>query len=175
MVYQFLIPNIVSLQKLGFEVTVICNFDFGSTCSNEKIQELKEKLKLMNVKDINIAFSRTPISSNILNIYRKLKKIIKSDNYDLIHCHAPISGLLTRLTCRKLRKKGLKVIYTAHGFHFYKGAPLMNWLLYYPVEKICSYFIDVLITINKEDYALTQKKMKAKKIEYIPGVWINLT
>jgi glycosyltransferase involved in cell wall biosynthesis len=81
--------------------------------------------------------------------------------------------MCTRLACLKLRKQGTKVFYTAHGFHFYKGAPLKNWIMYYLVEKICSYFTDVLITINKEDYALAQKKMKAKKIEYVPGVGIE--
>ena len=73
-----------------------------------------------------------------------------------------------------MRKKGTKVFYTAHGFHFYKGAPKLNWLIYYPIEKICSYFTDVLITINKEDFALAQKKMKAKKVEYVPGVGIEV-
>jgi len=82
--------------------------------------------------------------------------------------------MITRLACRRVRKKGTKVIYTAHGFHFYKGAPKLNWLIYYPIEKICSYFTDVLITINKEDYALAQKKMKAKKVEYVPGVGIEV-
>ena len=67
------------------------------------------------------------------------------------------------------------MFYTAHGFHFYKGAPLKNWLLYYPIEKICSHFTDVLITINQEDYALVRKKMKAKRVEYVPGVGIDLT
>ena len=67
------------------------------------------------------------------------------------------------------------VNYTAHGFHFYKGAPFKNWLLYYPVEKICAHFTDVLITINKEDYALAQKKMKPKKVEYVPGVGIDVS
>lgn len=67
------------------------------------------------------------------------------------------------------------MIYTAHGFHFYKGAPLKNWLLYYPVEKICSRWTDLLITINKEDYALAQRKMRAQKIEYVPGVGIDLS
>lgn len=68
----------------------------------------------------------------------------------------------------------MKVIYTAHGFHFYKGAPLKNWLLYYPVEKLCSHFTDKLITINREDYELAQKKLGAKKTYYVPGVGIDL-
>lgn len=78
------------------------------------------------------------------------------------------------MAANRARKKGTKVFYTAHGFHFYKGAPLKNWLLYYPVEKFCSRFTDVLITINREDYALAQRKMKAKRVEYVPGVGVDL-
>ena len=85
-----------------------------------------------------------------------------------------MGGVVGRLAARKARKNGTCVMYTAHGFHFYKGAPLKNWLLFYPIEKLCSRFTDVLITINKEDYALAKKRMKAKCVEYVPGVGIDL-
>ncbi len=122
----------------------------------------------------DIPFVRNPLNKNNFSAYKMLKKIINEENFDIIHCHTPVGGALTRLAARKSRKKSTKVIYTAHGFHFYKGAPLKNWLLYYPAEKLCSYFTDVLITINKEDYTLAQKKMKAKKTVYISGVGIDL-
>ena len=51
---------------------------------------------------------------------------------------------------------------------------MKNWLLYYPVEKFCAHLTDVLITINKEDHDLAQKKMKAKCVKYVPGVGIDL-
>lgn len=82
-------------------------------------------------------------------------------------------GVMTRLAAREERKRGLKLIYMAHGFHFYKGAPLKNWLLYYPVEWVCAHWTDVLITINKEDYARAKKHMHAEWIEYIPGVGVD--
>lgn len=103
-----------------------------------------------------------------------LKNLLKEESFDLIHCHTPVAAMLTRLAARKARKNGTKVIYTAHGFHFFKGAPLLNWLIYFPVEFICSFFTDVLITINQEDYRLAKKVMKAKKIEYIPGVGVDV-
>lgn len=121
----------------------------------------------------DIPFARNPLDKNNFSAYKMLKKIINEENFDIIHCHTPVGGALTRLVARKSRKNGTKVIYTAHGFHFYKGAPLKNWLLYYPAEKLCSYFTDVLITINKEDHALARKKMKAKKTVYISGVGID--
>jgi hypothetical protein len=92
--------------------------------------------------------------------YKQVKKILIENKYAFIHCHSPIGGVIGRLAGHATRTK---VIYTAHGFHFFKGAPLKNWLMYYPIEKFCARFTDVLFTINKEDYALAQKKMPAKK------------
>ena len=119
--------------------------------------------------------SRSPLKRGNLKAIKQIKKLVKKEKYDIVHCHTPIAALCTRLACSKARKNGTKVFYTAHGFHFYKGAPLKNWLLYYPVEKICAHFTDVLITINREDYALAQKKIKAKQVEYVPGVGVDLT
>ncbi len=119
--------------------------------------------------------SRSPLNKGNLKAIRQLKMLVEQEKYDIVHCHTPIAAMCTRLACRKARKKGTKVIYTAHGFHFFKGAPLKNWLLYYPVEKLCAYFTDVLITINQEDFNRAKKHMKAKKVVRVPGVGIDLT
>lgn len=121
-----------------------------------------------------ISTNRSPLSSANISAIKQIKKLVEQEKYDIVHCHTPIAAMCTRLACRKARKSGTRVFYTAHGFHFYKGAPLKNWMLYYPVEKFCAHFTDVLITINTEDYALAQKKLKAKKVEYVPGVGMDI-
>lgn len=121
-----------------------------------------------------ITTSRSPFSVGNFKAIKQIKKITQENYYDIVHCHTPFAAMATRFGCMKARRKGTKVYYTAHGFHFYKGAPIKNWLLYYPVEKICAHFTDVLITINKEDYIFAQNKMKAKCVEYVPGVGIDL-
>ena len=121
----------------------------------------------------NISIERNPISKNNITAYRQLSKIISEGEYDIIHCHTPVAAMLTRLAARKIRKRGTKVFYTAHGFHFFKGANIINWLVYFPVEWISSFFTDVLITINKEDYYFAKKYMHAKKVEYVQGVGID--
>ena len=118
--------------------------------------------------------SRSPLNKGNLKAVKQIRNIVQLNQYDIVHCHTPIAAMCTRLACRKIRKHGIRVFYTAHGFHFYKGAPLKNWLIYYPIEKICSRWTDVLITINQEDYALAKKKLKAKQVEYVPGVGIDL-
>lgn len=125
-------------------------------------------------KHFNIPFERSPLKKNNILSYKQLKEIIDKNRYDIIHCHTPVGAMLARLAAKKSRKNGTKVIYTAHGFHFFKGAPLLNWLIYFPVEFICSFFTDVLITINQEDYHLAKKIMRAKQIEYVPGVGIDV-
>lgn len=118
--------------------------------------------------------ARSPLSPGNLKAVSQIRELVRKNQYDAVHCHTPVAAMCTRLACIGARKQGAKVFYTAHGFHFFKGAPLQNWLLYYPVEKICSYFTDVLITINREDYYLAQKKMKAGRIEYVPGVGVDV-
>ena len=123
----------------------------------------------------DIPFSRSPFSKNNLKAYKMFKRLVESEYYDIVHTHTPNASMIARLACRRVRKQGTRVFYTAHGFHFFKGAPLKNWLMYYPIEKFCARFTDVLITINKEDYALAQRKMHAKKVCYVPGVGIDLS
>ena len=122
-----------------------------------------------------VGFTRTPFTLENIKAYKVLKHLIDDNTFDIIHCHTPTGAALTRLAARQARSSGrTKVIYTAHGFHFYKGAPLLNWLVYYPIEKFLSRYTDVLITINKEDYNLAKNTMHAKKTEYVPGVGIDI-
>lgn len=119
--------------------------------------------------------SRSPLDRGNLRAIRQIRSLVAKEKYDIVHCHTPVAAVCTRLACRKARRHGTRVFYTAHGFHFYTGAPLKNWLIYYPVEWLCAHFTDVLITINKEDYERAKKKMKAKRVEYVPGVGVDLT
>lgn len=127
------------------------------------------------IKIHQIDFVRTPYHPGNVKSYCQLKKLVKKEKYDVIHCNTPVGGLLGRLVGKTCNVK--KVIYQAHGFHFYKGAPLRNWLLYYPVEKWLAHYTDALITINREDYELAKRKMKLRnggKVYYVPGVGVDL-
>lgn len=163
---SFFKPHIEMLVKDGNTVDIACNYN------NLEIDRFYDEL---GCKSWQIDFSRSPLSLNNLKAYRQLKKVIEQGNYDVVHCHTPNASVITRLVCRKFRKQNkLKVFYTAHGFHFYKGAPKVNWLLFYPIEKICSRFTDKLITINHEDFELAKNKFKAREVCYIPGAGIDL-
>lgn len=172
MIDQFNMQNISILKEKGYEVHVAANFKQGSTSSNERIEQFKKELNYLNIPFYQIDFSRNVknISQNI-KAFNQIKKLMKNNKYEFVHCHSPIGGVCGRLAA-KLTKT--KVIYTAHGFHFYKGSSKVNWMIYYPIEKCLSYITDVLITINNDDYNLAKQKMKAKKIEYVPGVGVDV-
>ncbi len=125
---------------------------------------------------VDIAFSRSPFSVSNIKAYQKLKQLINDNNFDIIHCHTPVAAVLCRLAARKARKAGTRVFYTAHGFHFFKGAAFKNWLIYYPVERFLSLFTDVLITLNQEDYqrALAFTLNADLKIYKVNGVGVSL-
>ncbi len=159
----FLIPHIEMLVNEGYNVDIACNIT----------RPIEEKLSKL-VGNIHIVpFQRNPFQRDNLRAYKELKSIIKNERYDIVHTHTPVASFITRLACKGL--KDTKVFYTAHGFHFYKGAPFKNWILYYTLEEWYSKYTDVLITINEEDYNLAiSKKFKAKKIYKVNGVGIDL-
>lgn len=159
----FHIPYLEWFKKNGYEVHVVARNDYDN--KEECIIPFCDKFH-------DLPFERSPIRKNNLQVYKDLKNIIDTEQYEIIHCHTPMGGAIGRLAARSTREKGTKVIYTAHGFHFFKGAPLVNWLAYYPAERWLSRYTDVLITINKEDYE-SAKKFKADRIEYVPGVGID--
>ena len=172
MIDQFNMQNINILQELGYEVHVACNFEKGSTCNKEKIVELKKKLDNLSVKYFQIDFSRNVYNLiEVRKAYVQVKDLLIKEKYEFIHCHSPIGGVCGRIAAHKTK---IKVIYTAHGFHFFKGAPITNWLVFYPIEKFLARWTDVLITINKEDYERAKNKFKAGKVEYVPGVGIDV-
>lgn len=176
MIDLFNMDNIHILQDMGYEVDVACNFECGSVTSRQRVNEFKQELILqgINVYHIPVPRSITAIG-NIIESCRIIRQLTNSKHYDIVHCQSPIGGVIARLACKKARKHGTKVIYVAHGFHFYKGASIKNWMFFYPIEKYCARYTDCLITMNKEDYDIAIVKMKkTKNIKYIPGVGINV-
>lgn len=160
---QFHKPLVEVLHTHGCEVHV---------AARDNLAE-KNGLKLDFVEKVyDVPFSRSPKSTDNIKAYKQLKKIIARGQYDAIHCNTPMGGIVTRLAARKARINGTKVYYTAHGFHFYQGAPKKNWIVFYPIEKFFSRITDKLITITAEDYKLASEKFHCK-VERIHGVGVD--
>lgn len=135
---------------------------------------LKENNKIAYCDEfIQIPIKRSPYAIQNIKAINELKKLIKKEKFDIIHCHTPMGSVVARLAAKEARKNGTRVIYTAHGYHFYKGAPLINWLLYYPVEKWLAKYTDTQITITQEDFDLAKKKFKIKDLNLVHGVGLD--
>ena len=167
--------NVELLLSMGYQVTLAANFQTDEdTNSAEKIRQFRIEMEERGIPVRQIDFSRK--MGNLKLQMRSIRQVdaLLQEGFDLVHCHSPICSAITRAVSIKYRKKfGMKVVYTAHGFHFYTGAPLKNWLIFYPVEWLMSWFTDTLITINHQDYDRARKRLHARRTEYIHGVGVD--
>ena len=160
---QFHLPYLEMLQNQGVKVHV---------AARDNLAE-KNGLQLKYTDSyFDIPFQRSPKDKRNIAAYKQLKQVLIENQYDLIVCNTPMGGILTRLAARKSRKNGTRVIYMAHGFHFYKGAPKKYWLVFYPIEKAFARLCDMVITINEEDYNCAKKHFKTD-VRHIHGVGVN--
>ena len=162
---QFEMGNVKILQGMGYEV------HYASNYHNPSYGDDNRRLDGTGIIRHQVDFERSPYSMKNVTAYRQLKKLMEEERFDMVHCHTPMGGVLARLAAHATNTG--PVIYTAHGFHFYKGAPLLNWLIYYLVERWLSRYTDVQITINYEDF-VRAKHFKAGRVVRIHGVGIDL-
>lgn len=171
MIDQFNMPNIRLMQEMGYEVHVACNFKDGNTCDAGRIRRLRRMLG-----DMGVVMHQWDCPRNIdsfqkcWNAYMQIWQLTGRYPYAWIHCHSPVGGALARIAAHY---RGIRIIYTAHGFHFYKGAPVKNWLLYYPAEKFLARWTQILVTVNREDECFARRWLHAGDIFRIPGVGID--
>ncbi|WP_295341168.1 glycosyltransferase [uncultured Subdoligranulum sp.] len=163
---DFLHGDIDILISMGYEVTYAANL------SAVEWERGKKKLDEKGIRYNDICFdSQNPFSKSNRKAYKQLKELLKNQ-YDLIHCHTPIVGVLTKIAAESYRKKGSKVIYTTHGFAFTEKSGIKSWAVFYTLEKLTSFLCDAIITINKEDYKVA-KNMFCKHVYYINGMGVK--
>lgn len=165
---SFSSSSIYATHKMGMRFIHAANW---SKASAEQI-ELFEKENDITI--CNVPISRSPFSLSNIESFKKLCRIVKDNNVEYIHCNTPVGGLLGRLAEKKCKVK--KIIYQAHGFHFYKGAPKKNWIVFYTIEKLLARYTDAIITMNNEDYeTANQFRLKNNgKVYNVHGVGIDL-
>ncbi len=166
MMLQFLVPHVFYLLKQGYEVEVVCSNVEGHVDELKDIFKAKVKMHLIKLK-------RNPMRLSNVQGLLQLIRIIRLGSYDIVWTNEPVMGVMTRLAVRIAGGKKIKIIYVAHGFHFYKGAPKKNWIIYYPIEKIFSHFTDEIVTINKEDFDFAKREFTQTKVLKFPGIGID--
>lgn len=166
MMVQFLVPHVINLSGRNFDIDIACSEVGG------RFKEVVDLLYKYVGHIYKVSLQRSPLSTNNITGYKELQKIINSATYDFIWTNEPVMGVVTRLAARDARKRGTKLVYMAHGFHFFKGAPILNWMIYYPIERIMAHHADMICTVNREDYARA-KQFNVKRVSYIHGIGIN--
>lgn len=165
---NFSFASMKAAQELGFQ------FHLAGCFSYESEHERREDEQRLGITIHQIPFLRNPFHPGNRKAYRALVALMQAERFDLVHTNTPIGGALGRLAAKKV---GLSpVIYQAHGFHFYKGAPFINWLVFYPIEKALARITDAIITINQEDRDLAKKRLRPRNHGphlTLPGVGIR--
>lgn len=164
MMIQFLVPHVLYLREQGYDVEVACSNVGG------RLDEVKEKLGTDSVHQVRLA--RSPANLNNLQGLSELKKLIKTNHYNLIWTNEPVMSIMTRLAAKKARRKGTKVLYMTHGYHFFKGCPA-KLKVFYPIEKYASRLCDCIVTVSWEDYYTTKEKFKVSKVFHINGIGLD--
>lgn len=155
---KFLIPQLKYFKENGYEVHI------AAKSENKEIPYIDKKFDVDFARGFNI-------KQNI-NSYKQMKKIFKKEHYDIVSCHTPFGGAITRLAFKSCKTKNTKMVYMAHGFHFCKGQNKLKYMLFYTAEKYLAKYTDELITINLDDYEIAKNKFKTKVV-YVPGVGLD--
>lgn len=166
----FMRSAIIAARQLKIDFTIVSNMEYA----DKKCYE--EDCITYGIKAEHIDCDRNPLAlKNYTIAKRQLLDLMKREKYDVVHCNTPIGGVLGRI-CAKEAKIPY-VIYQAHGFHFWQGAPVKNWIFYYPIERYLAHFTDMLITINDADYEQAKKfrLKKSGKVAKVPGVGVDLS
>lgn len=167
-IIAFHLPYLAEWQQKGYEVHVATN----QKKTTDKIERAKKIHDYIAWHQVD--FQRSPLAKANFKAYQQLQQLMKNEKFTLVHMHTPTASLLGRLVARNFETK---VVYTAHGFHFYQGASWKNWLLYYPVEKYLAKYTDAIITMNTEDYQIAKKNFKTRLkdgVYQVNGVGIDL-
>ena len=157
-IIKFHIPTIKRLSEEGWIVDVACG-------GKEEIPYCRKQFEL--------PIDRSPFKTHFFKGIHLLKKIEEKETYDIIYCHTSVGSVVAKLASIKERKRGTKVIHFAHGTYFYKGAPLYNWILYFPLFKALSYVTDATIAITEEDFHFSSKHFSHAKTYYVDGIGVD--
>ena len=177
----FMRSAILAAKEMNIDFTMVSNMTMADK------EGYKEDCAKYGIKALHIDLDRNPLGKSNKKVYKQLYEIL-GDGYDVIHCNTPTGGVLGRLCAHAINKKraqngqkAIYVIYQAHGFHFWKGAPKKNWILYYPVEKLLAHYTNILVTINQEDFKTAMKFRLGNydgqkgKVFLSPGVGVNIS
>ena len=158
----FLLPFAEHFRRRGFRVDAMAAGVSGCPDSVAAFDRVWE-----------VAWSRNPLDLRNLAVARRVRDV--ATRYDLVHVHTPVASFVTRLALRGRPRTGRpRVIYTAHGFHFYRGGPRLCGLAFRGLEQLAGRWTDYLVVINREDEEAARRMLSAERVRYMPGIGVDL-
>jgi glycosyltransferase involved in cell wall biosynthesis len=142
----------------------------------DRISEMPECVAAFNTVH-DIAFPRSPLKLAAARVAgATLARVLEQNKIDLLHVHTPVTAFVARKYANPFRARGLKTIYTAHGFHFHDhGHPMTN-VIFKLIEQRAGAWTDYIVVINHDDEeaARALEIVPRDRIVFMPGVGIDL-
>lgn len=164
---SFLLPFAAHFRAQGWQVDAMaCGISTDAKCQQgfDRLWEVK--------------WSRNPLDPrNLLAAPQVIREIVTREKYDIVHVHTPVAAFVTRSALKDLRERlGVRIVYTAHGFHFYAGGNPFKNAVFINLEKLAGHWTDYLVTINHEDKQAAQQHhlVAPHHDRYMPGIGVDL-
>lgn len=163
----FLLPFAHHFRSLGWTVDAAAN---GISAS-------AECQRVFN-RTWEIDWSRRPTDPrNSFWAASTIQRLVQREGYDIVHVHTPVAAFVTRYALRRIRRRRgrPKVIYTAHGFHFYHGGRMLRNMAFLILERLAGRWTDRLAVINREDEeaAKCYRIVPPDRVHYMPGIGVD--
>ncbi|MBF2064062.1 MAG: glycosyltransferase [Calothrix sp. C42_A2020_038] len=163
----FLLPFAQHFRKRGWQMDAM-------SLETSAMPECVENFD--NIWDVE--FSRSPLDlQNLIVAPRQILQVLEKQEYDIVHVHTAIAAFVTRLALSRLKHKPKpKLVYTVHGFNFYRGNKFIKNLIFLALEKIAAPWTDYMVVINREDEeaAKHHRLISPERLYYMPGIGVDL-
>lgn len=170
----FLLPLTKRLRDIGWEVDCL---SAGRVPGNPMPTSENPQLAAAFNQRFDIGWSRSAARtmSRYPSLAQRVREVVAAGEYDVVHVHTPLAAWVTRAALRDVSPRP-RIIYTAHGFHFFEGHTDTNAELFHAAEKRAAHWTDDLVVINKEDEAAARKLVEGTRcrVHRIDGVGIEL-
>lgn len=152
-----LMPQLKFLMGLGYDVYAVCS-------PGSLVEEIEKEG--IRVKSITIKRKLLSPVSDIAAFFQ-LYFYFKKEKFDIVHTHAPKSGLLGQLAA-KLAGVPI-VINTIHGLYFTENFPYLKRKVFIFIEKISALCSALIFSQNKEDIQtmISEKIAPAQRLQYL--------
>lgn len=153
-------PYLRAFRERGWEVHALCADPKGEIPEADRTIAVPLKKKMSAPENFAAA--------------AQIRRLVKEENYDLIIVHTSLAAFFVRLALKGMRHRP-KLINMVHGYLFDDNTPAPKRQILLAAEKLCAPQTDLLITMNRWDHELAQKRRLAARELTVPGVGVDFS